>query len=66
MPARKKRLVTLLPLPPVPPARAALRTSLPSPPLLEPMLRVGKERVIFSPQHDDHPAFLSALIEPDS
>lgn len=63
MPARKPTFVTILPMPPVPPA---LRACLPLPPLLEPLLRVGKERLIFSPQQDEHVAFLPALIEPDS
>lgn len=63
MPASKPKIVTILPMPPVPPA---LRCCQPLPAMLEPLLRVGKERVIFSVQQDEHAAFLPALIEPDS
>jgi len=55
-----------LPLPPVPPARNAQSAIPPLPPLLEPLLRVGKERLILIVQHDDRPTFMAALIEPDS
>lgn len=63
MPARKHKPSTILPLPPVPPP---LRAAVALPPSLEPLLRVGKERLIFSSQSDDSTAFLPALIEPDS
>ncbi|WP_348695681.1 hypothetical protein [Duganella fentianensis] len=66
MPARKPKLVTVPPLSPLPPVPPALRSCQTLPAMLEPLLRVGKERVIFSAQQDECWAFLPALIEPDS
>ena len=71
MPARKSRTILPLdalrmPLPPVPPARKAQGVIPLLSPLLEPLLHVGKERLVLMVQQDDRPTFMSALIEPDS
>lgn len=67
MPARKypsQPSCAGLPMPPVPPPRAALRACPPLPPLLEPLLRIGKERVIVSARADECASFMAWLIEP--